>query len=599
MFQDAGADLHIRRPGDAGVHLPIRERSRRAPPSWVGRLREEAPALAVALVFTLASAFGLNAYRFATADNSITIAYARALLDPALYPGDFLIAQMPFYYTFLWRAVTVVVQFTGVSLPSVVFGAFLVALFATFYAMHRLSRTLFGSNEAAALALFFLVLSRSTMGGVETIPHILTTRGVATPILLFALDAMLRRRVAPAFALAGLAYLVHPLTTHYVLAMLLVGGIVGRRHVPLRRLAGGFLVFLGVASPLLIWKFTRTPASLHLFSADPRWLEALGLRSFHHMFPFREGIGPYVDAARMALILGMGWHYRRQLATERNRMMAGFIGAVVALCVLGYVFSEIVPIGGCLIAQPMRSFVFLEYFACLYIAHYLIRAVAQAPGPASALFAVAVSWGILFAGPRETRAAILYAGVVTLVVGCRLIREWRPIRRVFTMALASGILVVGCASFLVHAHREDRYAFSFDVAQPEAWRDAQRWASGHTDRRDAFIVPPELQGSFRVESGRTIYADWVDGGLMNGNPAYGVEWLRRMRALGLRDTSTFVRDAAALPAGALVRVAEDMRMPGRHVFLVVEGGRPELHFRERYRNEAFTIYEVPVSPRHG
>src|SRR5439155_13320887 len=96
-------------------------------------------------------------------------------------------------------------------------------------------------------------------------------------------------------------------------------------------------------------------------------------------------------------------------------------------------------------------------------------------------------------------------------------------------------VILGLAAVL-GAHRLERrvaWGFSYDDAQEPAWLDVQRWARDHTGRADAFIVPPLLDGEFRVESERTVYADVEDGGLMNGNPTYGIEWLRRMQRLGM------------------------------------------------------------------
>src|SRR5207253_1459691 len=49
----------------------------------------------VVLILTLASALAVNPYHYGDGDNSITIPFLRASLDPRLYPGDYMLAQRP------------------------------------------------------------------------------------------------------------------------------------------------------------------------------------------------------------------------------------------------------------------------------------------------------------------------------------------------------------------------------------------------------------------------------------------------------------------------------------------------------------------------
>lgn len=60
-------------------------------------------AVAVSAVFTLASLLGTNPYQYGVGDNSITLPFVHAYVNPALYPGDYMVAQRIYYYTYSWK----------------------------------------------------------------------------------------------------------------------------------------------------------------------------------------------------------------------------------------------------------------------------------------------------------------------------------------------------------------------------------------------------------------------------------------------------------------------------------------------------------------
>jgi uncharacterized protein DUF6798 len=267
-------------------------------------------------------------------------------------------------------------------------------------------------------------------------------------------------------------------TTHFVLAMLIVASVVVRRPGWLRRLATGLLAFLAVASPLLVWRLRRAPPSLDLFAADPGWLEALRLRSSPHMFPLSWGPPALVHGLVTVSIFLLAARLGDETSDERHVVVRSAVWTIIALCLAGIVFAEWLPMGVVFLLQPLRSFAFLE------------------------------------SGWREGRLARHFAAA-TACLAC--LSAW--------------------ACYL-DDERHGGSDFSIDVAARPGWRDVQHWAKAHTEVRDAFIVPPDEDGEFRVEGERTVYGDWEEGGLMNGDPVFGRAWLRRMRALGYEDAAS-------------------------------------------------------------
>src|SRR5207247_8134978 len=102
-------------------------------------------------------------------------------------------------------------------------------------------------------------------------------------------------------------------------------------------------------------------------------------------------------------------------------------------------------------------------------------------------------------------------------------------------ASAVGLIALAAGACALEDATRGEPGFSIEVTAEPLWRDVQRWAMRSTDIRSAFIIPPLEPLEFRVGAERTVYVDSEGGGLMNFNPEYGIEWLRRMRNLGELD----------------------------------------------------------------
>ncbi len=544
----------------------------------------------ILLVFTLASALGTNPYTFGTSANSFTIAYAKAAAHPGLYPDDYLVAQRTFYYTFLWNTLGILHARLGISLAILFLGTYLTAIYLTFYAMYRIAMTLFERIEIAMLALLFLLFLKFALGDVRTIEQILTTQAVATPLQLLAVHAFLTSHRVRAFLLLGLAYLIHPLTTHYALAMLFVASVADIRRCGIKPLLLGMLVFLAAASPVLVWRLRHAPGALQLFSADPEWLVALHQRSAHHVFPSSWGWEALAHTAVVLSLFAIAWRHRNPEAEDRHRTMGIATLTVLGLCVFGVVGSELHPMGLTFLLQPMRSFQFIEFFAMLYVAHYLYRGMEKAERLASALLVAAVAGWVVYGGMR----LVVPMAVVLAVSGLIWVRQWvmhRPLRGTSFVLAVTTLACIAAFACWAHDRSAGYTTFSPRNVQEPLWRDVQRWAREHTDIHDGFITSPGMRDGFRVESERTIYGEFRDGVLMNPNPEFGHEWLRRMRALGF-GPETRKPDFCRLTSEQLEAVVREMKLTHPRVFLVWPcAGRP-LPYPETYRNALYVVYQV-------
>ncbi len=543
-----------------------------------------------ALGFSLVSLLFVHPYQYGIGDTSITIPFVRVAANPALYPGDLMVAQRPFYYTLLWNALGWLHAHVGLPIESLYFGGYAVALFFTFLGIGALARTLFpGRRAVVLLAMVFLLAGKHTLGSVYTIERVLSTRLAALPFLLFALDAFLRGRRVRTGVLLGLGYLVHPITTHYALAMIVVAALVGAAPAGRRGTLVSLLAFAIVAIPIIAWRLAvRPPGSL--LHVDPGWLEAVRVRSANHMLPSTWDGANWVQAAIVIGLFALAWARRNAGGAAgdplRHRAMGAFAATIVALGIAGIVFSEVVPLGIVLLVQPLRSFQFLEILAALYVANALSGELEHASF-VRALGAALVGGLMFVAVHYEPLPTILYAACV---IGLLL----RPgTARLARFAVGSVVLAtfvwIGMAAGIRASF--DRFAYH-DVQEP-AWLELQRWARDATPRDAMFVVPPAFGGEFRVESERTVYADAEDGGLMNGNPQYGIEWLRRMRRLGFRDDfGDALRNYRQMNADTVTSLAREAGAGHSAVFFVTTVVAAPLPFAVAHRNARYIAYRV-------
>jgi hypothetical protein len=342
-----------------------------------------------------------------------------------------------------------------------------------------------------------------------------------------------------------------------------------------------------------------------LFSADPQWVIALHYRSAHHVFPFTWGWTALVHALMVVLLFGIAWRHRNRERDDQHRVMGIASGTVLALCIIGLVGSELYPVGIVFISQPLRSFQFMEYFTMLYVAHYFYRGVTGSERLATALGAAVISAWFVYGAERHVIPLLVFVAMASIIAARHSVWRRDLAAAAFVTTTAGLVFIAACVCYAVDRSNDNR-TFSLVDDEESPWLDIQRWASTQTDVRDGFIVPPYVEPEFRVHGERTVYADIEDGGLMNFNPAFGREWLRRMRMLGFvnptgatsapeellwLDPVRAKLDFCKLQIGRVRRIAREMEA-NRRVFLVWPCSERVLPFPQKYHNDAYIIYEV-------
>ncbi len=539
------------------------------------------------LILAIASIIGINQYTYGVYNHCITIPFIKSLINPEIYSHDYLIAEKQFFYTYFLPVCGFLIQSLKASLPVTFFVLYFLSLYATLAALFLIALKLFEKREVAYLSVMILLFSFTTLGLERTVENLLMERTFALPLLLFSFYAFFERHYNTAAALAGIAFMFHPLSACYALAILIscFSYRLLKEKTARPFILGIGLILLAISS-ILILKIKNPAPGLSFINVSAEWLELLKLRSSHHIFPTTWSILEMLGG--IAFITGflITWKYRPQAAYHRIVVIA--FATVLLLFAIGTIFTEIIPVSIVIQFQFFRSFKFIFFFAIIYFANYLFTAPNTPSGIAQKL-AVA----LLILAPYLHESAAVIGGISLLVAstlaGWALLEktnaDWK---KYFVPAQISMLLLLGIGGSLHKVH------FSISNSQNKEWLSAQQWAKENTPQDAAFIVPPYLEG-FRVESERALYGEWKDGTQMLFNPAFGNEWMRRMENLGYKKEKSLKDAYCALSQDDFKKVAVELEPAHSKVFAVVPAEMKNLDFPVTYSNDKFSVVEISTA----
>src|SRR5688500_17250101 len=82
-------------------------------------------------ILTVASTIGINQYTYGVYNHCITIPFIKSVMDPGIYPHDYLVAEKQYFYTYFLTACAFLVQTFKTSLPVMCFVLYFLSLYAT------------------------------------------------------------------------------------------------------------------------------------------------------------------------------------------------------------------------------------------------------------------------------------------------------------------------------------------------------------------------------------------------------------------------------------------------------------------------------------
>jgi len=490
--------------------------------------------ITAAIIATFLALFLFWGYQYGTENHAIVIPFLKKFINPGLYPGDYLIAQKPFFLNYFWDFLGAIIKYTNLPITTLFFICHNITLLIFFAAFGLVSQKLFNDRRVTALAILMLLASPfNPLGGTGLFGSALANQTASLPLCLMAIYFFLEKRYITPLAITGAAFFIHPLSAFYTFIILCSGLYRERKKISTKEALAGPFLFLLIISPLLWQRLIAAPQSLHFFQADPLWLKLLHMRSGGHISILSMGAGTLIKfPILVALFL---WSLKNKPAGDTHAKIISFVKTIFLLCVAAFFFTEIIPLTFIVQMQFFRSSQIFLYIALVYIANSLLYEITR---PAS---------------------------------------RWRLI------IIAMLIITTGWAVIKPRT-------FSIGNAQNKNWINAQLWARDHTAIEAMFITPPEVEG-FRIESERTIYGDYKDGTQMFFNPTFGKEWLTRMQSLGFTDYPTMSAHYQQLNDNDFKRIA--LRVcTGNQIFVVTHSGARMLMSPVVYKNDEFIIYQL-------
>jgi len=576
----------------------------------------------------------LNGYYFGIGDHSIQIPFMKAYDNPSLYPNDLLLTQIPYYYTFFYYILALFIKY--IEIETLFFVTFFISRFLMYFAIFILASHLFESEKTAYIStlLFFLPQPMLACGLFDSY---MLARGFVFPFLLFSILLFLKQKYVYAFLLTGIMFNLHGMSASLVLFMFMFYFLLNFKRVDKIDMLKSISVFLLCAFPLLLWRFQMPSCSI--FYADPEWVNILRIRVPHHIFPLSWSIQRWFGFLLISVLMISSFKYKPRL--RNHKTILTFSLAILIMCMLGIIFTELVPLAIVINVQLLRSTRFFTIFAIIYISNYLI---ALSDGD---LTQKLISTGIftsLFLGiskfvglfflllislrvkeklPRVRKLiiALSFIGFVSValisifpdivsfpslskILSVELITFGEFILIfIFLFSLALGrlkdlfepqalrkIVVFGFITILLLMSATNVYIRSTrDQGLQEDWVDVQLWCKNNTPKDSFFIVPPYFMG-FRVYSERSILGDWKDGGVSNFNPAFAIKWWERMRDLGY--TQENYKKYGKKEYNSLTEFEfEKLAKKYNATHVIVEKPK-ELNFTLSYENGYFRIYEM-------
>ncbi len=539
-------------------------------------------ALFLALIAT-ASIIGINQYTYGMYNHFISIPFIKCIIDPNLYPNDFLIAEKKYFYTYFNVVFAFLSKSLHVSLPVLFFTFYCASLYATLIAVFKIALTLFQEKAVAYFSVILLIFSFSTLGDIRTVESLFLERTFVLPLLLFAIYSFLHKKFVWSYTLAGVAFLFHPLSAVYALAGIFLCSVFSLKEIGWKRFTVSLVLLIVIISPVLYLKVKNPAPSLALFHPDEEWLDLLRLRSAHHIFPFMWDIA--VIAQAVLFIIGFVLCMKHKPDAWHHRVVVIFCAAVLLMCLAGTIFTEFLPVSIIVQFQLFRSFVFLIYFGIIYYAHFFYR---ESGKFSIVSFVALLLFAAIFYNGNLPKFASFFIVLLAIFPGYGLVEKYfASYKKAYFPALIMLLLGLGIGGGLLKG------GFSIQTAQEKNWVDIQNWARENTVKDAAFIIAPNWEG-FRVEGERTIYGDWKDGTQMFFNPEFGKEWIRRMKMLGYVDDSKLQETYHTLEMQNYENIVRELSSYPE-VYIVVMTEKKTLALPEKYANAKFKVYELKKS----
>jgi len=325
--------------------------------------------LAGAIVFLVLATANSGGYRYGVSDQAYYLPAVALAGDPDLFPRDRVVLATQTGLMAADDALAWASRATGLDLPEIFLGTYILTVLILYGATIGLARTLGLNWWATSAALLVITLRhRISKTGANSLEGYMHPRQLAFGLGVLAWVCLLRRRPAWAVAVTALSALVHPTTALWFAASIAVAFALGTPHRRARLITASL-----VAGAAALWALTLGPLAGRWVVMDEAWLSVLADKDY--LFPGAWPIYAWVTNLGYAVVIGSIYRARRRadaLVPGEDVLVAG-----LAALVVGFLVS--VPLTEARLAlvvqlQVNRVFWLLDFVVALYLAWWVTGA---------------------------------------------------------------------------------------------------------------------------------------------------------------------------------------------------------------------------------
>lgn len=348
--------------------------------------RERLGLVGGAAAFCLVAILNSGGYRYGVGDQAFYVPAVVQHLNADLFPRDRLLLHAQDRFMVLDDVAAALTATSGVSIPALFFGAYLLASVLLFGGLVTIGRTMYRSWWTVALLAALLTLRhRITQTGANTLESYFHPRMLAFAFGVWALATYLRGKGSVALVLVALACAMHPTTGMWFGIWIVVALAVSdaKWRPPVIALCAAAAAGGG-------WAVSFGPLRGHLARMDAAWASVLAGKDY--IFPSDWGPSFWLVNFGYVVIVAAVYEMRRRRGLTQPRELGLFVGAVSLAMV--FLLSWPMMSAGIALAlqlQTSRIFWMLDLLTSIYLAWLLAEAPPAAIGRAIVMAMIALT----------------------------------------------------------------------------------------------------------------------------------------------------------------------------------------------------------------
>lgn len=507
----------------------------------------------------------IHGYQFGVSDQEIFIPYILKWQDPILFKDDILFNQSSSTTSIFYPLFGFFSKFIDIQI--LFFAGFVIFQFIFFAAIFRLSKTLINTSVArgdsslfAYLSLLPFMLSKFIGGtATSTFETFFGYRSLGILFLLFYLIYLMERQFLKSAVVAGLGFLVHPLSIIPSL-LLLPFATLAISKGKLQELAKISLVFIILISPLILVILSQNSFSTSGLK-DQFWFSIIKYRDnylFASTWSFRSWLAFFMYIVLIGLFLGN--------LKQTRKFILLTVMVSLSVFVTNFIILEIWRIPAIAQFQLVRSITPLAYIGLSLAPIFLL----------SKNLPLRMSGIVAFLSLSLNLFGLFLLSVIFYFAAALFFKKPQ------TFNLSKNFCYILFATFFVSylflnlgslTNISGRLEFPKSSSD---WTSLQIWVKNNTPKDSLFLVPPHQTG-FRIFSHRSIIGDIKDGAIVMYSPNYAKYWLSLVEDLLNYDK---------------LNEEQFKLLHSKYNFdYVVTLSSQKLNLKQVYKNDNFIIYE--------